>query len=426
MAGRDGDGGWRESSKIFYGWWVVGACFVSMAMAGGIGNLSFPIFLKPLTEEFGWSRAQVSGGISAFMLAIAVTAPLVGRIVGIYGARAVMVPAALVVGLCLMLLARLTSLWQLYALRLGVGVAFTALAHIPVNVTISRWFVRKRGRAMGIAMIGSSVGGLVLTPVVASSVDSLGWRPTLVVLGGVMWVVLAPVLFLLMRNKPADLTLLPDGDTRGVALAGATVVGADEGMSAREAVRSGRFWALVGVYLLAYTCVFSAMVHQYPYFSDQGFPAGQAALLVSTLLGFAVLSGVGFGWASDRYDVLRLSAVCYAFGATGMALLLWAGPVISVAGYIVCFGLLFGGTTPLTALIIGRIFGMKAYGVIYGLYQTVICLSGFIGPISMGYIYDVTGSYRLGFAGVSVGLLCASGLMLLLRSKMSQTVHSVF
>ena len=419
MAGRDGGGGWRESSKIFYGWWVVGACFVSMAMAGGIGNLSFPIFLKPLTEEFGWSRAQVSGGISAFMLAIAVTAPLVGRIVGLYGARAVMVPAALVVGLCLMLLARLTSLWQLYVLRLGVGVAFTALAHIPVNVTISRWFVRKRGRAMGIAMIGSSVGGLVLTPVVASSVDSLGWRPTLVVLGGVMWVVLAPVLFWLIRNKPADLTLLPDGDTRGAALAGATVVGADEGTSAREAVRSGRFWALVGVYLLAYTCVFSAMVHQYPYFTDQGFPAGQAALLVSALLGFAVLSGVSFGWASDRYDVLRLAAVCYAFGATGMALLLWAGPVISVAGYIVCFGLLFGGTTPLTALIIGRIFGMKAYGVIYGLYQTVICLSGFIGPISMGYIYDVTGSYRLGFAGVSVGLLCASGLMLLIRSRTS-------
>jgi len=425
MAGRYGGGGWRESSKIFYGWWVVGACFVSMAMAGGIGNLSFPIFLKPLTEEFGWSRAQVSGGISAFMLAIAVTAPLVGRIVGIYGARAVMVPAALVVGLCLMLLACLTSLWQLYALRLGVGVAFTALAHIPVNVTISRWFVRKRGRAMGIAMIGSSVGGLVLTPVVASSVDSLGWRPTLVVLGGVMWVVLAPVLFVFMRNKPADLSLLPDGDTRGAALTGATVMGADEGMSAHEAVRSGCFWALVGVYLLAYTCVFSAMVHQYPYFTDQGFPAGQAALLVSTLLGFAVLSGVTFGWASDRYDVLRLAAVCYAFGATGMAFLLWAGPVMSVAGYIVCFGLLFGGTTPLTALVIGRIFGMKAYGVIYGLYQTVICLSGFIGPISMGYIYDTTGSYRLGFTGVSVGLLCASGLMLLLRSKMSQTAHSV-
>jgi len=108
-----------------------------------------------------------------------------------------------------------------------------------------------------------------------------------------------------------------------------------------------------------------------------------------------------------------------------MALLLWASPVISVAGYIVCFGLLFGGTTPLTALIIGRIFGMKAYGVIYGFFQTVICLSGFIGPISMGYIYDVTGSYRLGFTGVSVGLLCASVSMLLLRSKITQTAHSV-
>ena len=410
----------RSDSTMFYGWWVVVACFASMSMAGGIGNLSFPIFLKPLTQEFGWSRAQVSGGISAFMLAITLTAPFVGRAVSRYGPRTVMIPAAFFVGLCLMLLSRMTALWQLYLLRIGVGIGFTALAHVPVNVTISRWFVRKRGRAMGAAMIGAPVGGLIMTPLVSSLVESLDWRQTLLVLGGTLWLVLVPTLFALMRNSPEDMGLHPDGESlhtspETVSAAKAT------GLSARDAIRTGRFWALVCIYFLAYNCIFSVMLHQYPYFTDQGFSSQQAALLVSTLLSCAVVSGVSFGWASDRYDPIRLAAVCYASGSLGMTLLLWASPLISVVGYILCFGLLFGGTTPLTALVTGRMFGLRAHGVIYGLYQTVICFSGFIGPTLMGYIYDTTGNYRLGFTAVCIGMMCAAGLMLLLRVKTERT-----
>ena len=100
-----------------------------------------------------------------------------------------------------------------------------------------------------------------------------------------------------------------------------------------------------------------------------------------------------------------------------MALLLWATPGVSVLGFVVCFGLFFGGTTPLTALVTGRMFGLKAHGVIYGFYQTIICLSGFVGPTLMGYIYDTTGSYQLGFSGVGIGLLCSAVLMLVLRTR---------
>ncbi len=416
MAGRDG--GRREgSSAFFYGWWVVVACFVSMSMAGGIGNLSFPVFLKPLSAEFGWSRAQVSGGISAFMLAIALTAPFVGRAVGLYGPRAVMIPAAVLVGLCLMLLSQLTALWQLYLLRLGVGVGFTALAHVPVNIAISRWFTRKRGRAMGTAMIGAPVGGLLMTPFASSCIEWVGWRPTLVILGGLLWLILVPVLFGLLRNTPADLGLLPDGETRRSADDTPLGVEGGEGISARATLRTGRFWALIGIYFLAYGCLFSVMVHQYPYFTDQGFSAQQAALLVSVLLSASVISGLGFGWASERYDPLQLAAGCYALGGIGMALLLWAPPVAAVVGFVVCFGLFFGGTTPLTALVTGRMFGMKAHGVIYGFYQTIICLSGFVGPTLMGFLYDTTGSYQLGFSGIGIGLLCVAWLMLVVRAR---------
>ena len=393
------------------------ACFVSMSMAGSIGNLSFPVFLKPLTVEFGWTRAQVSGGISAFMLAIALTAPFVGRAVGLYGPRAVMIPAAVLMGLCLMLLSQLTALWQLYVLRLGVGVGFTALAHVPVNITISRWFARKRGRAMGTAMIGAPVGGLLMTPFASSCVEWVGWRPTLLILGGLLWLILVPVLWGLLRDTPADLGLLPDGETRRATDDAPGGVEGGAGISARDTVRTGRFWALIGIYFLAYACLFSVMVHQYPYFTDQGFSAQHAALLVSVLLSASVISGLGFGWASERYDPMQLAATCYALGGIGIALLLWAPPRLAVTGFVACFGFFFGGTTPLTALVTGRMFGMKAHGVIYGFYQTVICLSGFVGPTVMGFIYDTTGSYQLGFSGIGIGLLCAAALMLVVRAR---------
>ncbi len=393
------------------------ACFASMSMAGGIGNLSFPVFLKPLTAEFGWTRAQVSGGISAFMLAIALTAPFVGRAVGLYGPRAVMIPAAVLVGLCLMLLSQMTALWQLYLLRLGAGLGFTALAHVPVNIIISRWFARKRGRAMGMAMIGAPVGGLLMTPFASSCIEWMDWRLTLLILGGLLWLILVPVLFRLLRNTPADLGLLPDGETRRTVADFPSDTGVGEGISARDTLRTGRFWALIGIYFLAYSCLFSVMIHQHPYLTDQGFSAQSAALLVSVLLSASVLSGLGFGWASDRYDPMRLAAACYVLGGIGIVLLLWASPVAAMVGFVACFGLFFGGITPLTALVTGRMFGMRAHGVIYSFYQTVICLSGFVGPTVMGFIHDMTGSYQLGFSGVGIGLLCAAALMLVVRAR---------
>ena len=416
MTGRSHGHG-EEASAFFYGWWVVVACFVSMSMAGGIGNLSFPVFLKPLTAEFGWTRAQVSGGISAFMLAIALTAPFVGRAVGLYGPRAVMIPAAVLLGLCLMLLSQMTVLWQLYVLRLGVGVGFTALAHVPVNIVISRWFARKRGRAMGTAMIGAPVGGLLMTPFASSCIEWVDWRLTLLILGGLLWLILVPVLCGLLRDRPADLGLLPDGETGQTADDAPVDAGAGEGISARDTLRTGRFWALIGIYFLTYGCLFSVMIHQYPYLTDQGFSAQYAALLVSVLLSASVIGGLGFGWASERYDPMQLAAGCYALGGVGIALLLWTSPVVAVVGFVACFGLFFGGTTPLTAIVTGHMFGMKAHGVIYGFYQTVICLSGFVGPTVMGFIYDTTGSYQLGFSAVGMGLLCAAMLMLVVRAR---------
>ena len=404
----------HTTPRIFYGWWVVLACLISMTMAGGVCNFAFTVFIKPLAEEFGWTRAQVSGGISAFFLAIALTAPLTGRLIGAYGARRVMLHAASALGLCIMLLSQVTSLVQLYALRFGVGLAFTAMAHIPVNVTLSRWFVKKRGQASGFALIGAALGGLIFTPLTALLVETLGWRLSFAILGTIVWIVLLPVLFFVMRDDPRELGLLPDGAPHEATGASAPPQ-AETGLTASQALRSGRFWALVGLYLLVYASIFSLQTHQFPYFTDLGYTASQSALLVSTALAFSVMGGICFGWASDRADMLLLAAGCYILGALAVATLVPATMPWKPAFYVVFFGLTFGGTTPLTALVISRSFGTKAFGVIYGFFQTVVCLSGFVGPVTMGYVYDSTHSYQQGFVMICLGLLVAAGGMLWLR-----------
>ena len=383
-----------------------------MTIAGGVCNFAFSVFIKPLAQEFGWTRAEVSGGIGAFFIAIAITAPFVGRLIGSYGARRVMLPAAFVAGLCCLLLSQVTSLVQLYGLRFCVGLAFTAMAHIPVNVALSRWFITKRGRASGFALVGSALGGLVFTPLTASLVESLGWRITMGILGLVIWVVQLPVLFFVMRDDPRDLGLLPDGAEKEEGSSAPTSNPLGIGLTASEALRTGRFWALVSLYLLVYASIFSLQAHQFPYFTDLGYSARNAALLVSLALTFSVLGGICFGWVSDRVNVLLLAAGCYALGALGVTSLIPIDAAWKPFFYVVLFGLAFGGTTPLTALIIGRSFGMKAFGVIYGFFQTIVCLSGFVGPIGMGYIYDATHSYQQGFVYILIGLLIASGGML--------------
>lgn len=411
-------------ARIFYGWWVVLACMVSMTIAGGVCNFAFSVFIKPLTGEFGWTRAEVSGGVGAFFVAVAIAAPFVGRLIGCYGARKIMLPATFVSGLCCLLLSQVTSLAQLYGLRFCVGLAFTAMAHIPVNMTLSRWFIKKRGRASGIALVGSALGGLVFTPLAASLVESLGWRITMEILGLIVWVILLPVLFFLMRDDPDDLGLLPDGAEKEEGSLAPVSDPTDVGLTVGQALRTGRFWTLVSLYLLLYASVFSLQAHQFPYFTDLGYPASNAALLVSVALTFSVFGGICFGWVGDRINVFLLAAGCYAMGALGVSSLMLTDAAAKPFAYVVLFGLTFGGTTPLTALIIGRSFGMKAFGVIYGVFQTVVCLSGFVGPICMGYIYDATHSYQQGFVYILAGLLIAAGGMLWLSCEPVDNIAS--
>ena len=417
------DQGPGEQPTIFYGWWIVAACFTSMLIAGGATFFALPVFLKPLAEEFRWSRAEVSGGIAVFLISVAVGSPLVGGLTSRYGARKVMVPAAILAGLSLILLAWLTRMWQFYALRLLMGFGFVALAHVPVSVTVFRWFVKKRGQALAIALIGMRLGGLIFTPLAALLIERLGWQTAFMVLGLSIWLLLLPIIILIVRNDPKDLGLLPDGDAAEVhGAASAATVASDPDTSVRAALKTSSFWVILGVYVPLYMSLVSMLVHQFPHITDVGYTPASAGMVVSAVLAFAAIGGLAFGWASDRLDARFLAAACIIMGAAAAVLLTQAVSPWLLSGYVVLFGLAYGGMDPVVAVVARRTFGAKAYGVVYGLYQSVICISGLVGVTLLGYVYDATSSYHWGFLMMAAGLTVSAVLLLCTRTAALVTV----
>ena len=405
-----------EKSAIFYGWWVVAAGLTSLLIAGGTMFYALPVFLKPLAEEFGWSRAEISGGISILLVSVAIGSPLVGGLINRYGVHKIMAPAAVISGLTLILLSWVTQMWQFYALRFLMGFGFVALVHIPVSITVFRWFVKKRGQALAMALIGMPLGGLVFTPVTAFLIERLGWQTAFTILGLSIWLLLLPIIIFVVRNDPKDLGLLPDGNAvETEVIAGDSTVATDGDMPVREALRSGSFWMILAIFLFLYTGIIGMIVHQFPHITDVGYTSASAGLAVSAVLAFSAIGGLSFGWASDRLDARYLAAIAATMGALGVLLLTQPASLWLLSGYVVLFGLAYGGTDPVMAVIVRRTFGAEAYGVVYGFYQSTVCMGGLIGATLLGYVYDATSSYRWGFVIVVAGYVLGVGLILRLR-----------
>ena len=379
---------------IFYGWWIVAVCLVHMALASGICNLAFPVFFVPFADEFGWTRTAIAGGISITLLTIGLTAPFAGRLTDRYGPRRVMIPATLLSALLLLALSRFNALWQLYALRALLGVTFACMAHLPVNVILAHWFDRYRGRATGIALLGPALGGLLFTPLLSLLVETVGWRTGLLC-SAVLMALSLPLLVFAMRDTPQQSGLHPDG-------AAANADGTPRpshivGPTPAQVVRTRRFWFLLSVYFFLLFGTFSMFTHQLPYFIDAGHSLQDASLMVSAILICSLIAGVLCGWASEHVDAYGLAASVCGCGAVALIILLGNPTGLSTVIYVVLFGIAYGGVSIMMVMVVSRSFGTRAFGVIYGYFQTTICFAGFLGPVAIGLIYDTFQGYRNGF-----------------------------
>ncbi|MGH8708172.1 MAG: MFS transporter [Burkholderiales bacterium] len=402
---------------FFYGWAIVAIAFVTMAF-GVNARTAFSLLFPPILAEFGWQRATAAGAFSFGFLVTAVFSPLLGKLMDRFGPRLAMELAVGVTGLGLVLAAFVSQPWHLYVtLGVLVGAGSTILGYTGHGLFLPNWFVRRRGLAMSIAFSGVGIGSILLLPAIQWAIEAHGWRATCVTMGVVVLAVLAP-LNLLLRQRPQDLGLEPDGDlapASGGLSKGDNVV--DRAWAAVDwtlarAMRTARFWWVATGYFTALTAWYAVQVHQTKYLVEAGFSGTYAAWA----LGFVSLAGIpgqiALGHLSDRigrewvWTVGCLGfAICYAallaISAAPSAVLLWT--------MVIAQGFLGYGMTSVVGAIPAEIFQGRHYGGIFGTLMGGAVAGGAFGPWLFGLIYDLTGTYAAGF-WIAIGACAYSAL----------------
>lgn len=405
----------RIGDRIFYGWVVVGAIIVSGFIMMGV-NSSFGVFFKSLEETFSLTRAATSSVLSVRMIFSGLAAFLAGWAIDRYGPRKVFSIMGFFIGLSLILTGLTTAAWQLfitYGLLISVG---TGAVYVVTTATILRWFNRKRGLAIGIAGIGGGFGTAVLSPLSAILINSLGWRNTIMLLGGLAWLVMLPVA-LLFKKDPREIGALPDGEAPGYQPAGAEMETAPSPRRPLSRVfRSQSFWAILFIWLTMAFSSFFIMTHIVPHAIDMGFSSIQAATILS-VGGIALIVGRLFaGIISDRVSAKWVAVVSSLIQSAAILGLIWGKELWMLYLFGLVHGLTFGSFGTSITVLIGRTFSLDNIGKILGILEIGIFIGGAIGPYLGGLIFDATGSYATAFLIMAGAVLLRVLLVTLVKT----------
>jgi MFS family permease len=407
--------------RLYYGWVIVGV----LALAGFTQtSQTFPVWgvlLKPITEEMGWSRTAFSGamGVGTVLGAFVglAVAPFIDRV----GPRWPMVGAFAVIGLSLVFMAGMDALWQFYLLLVLGRVLHLGVVSISTESTIPKWFMAKRGMAVGIGTSGNRIGSAI-TPVYVQALILLSsWRLSLVVIGIVVWVVSLVPVALFMRRGPEELGLQPDGAPApplrgpmpGIEPSGQSrMLNADgPAYSRAQVLRTRAFYMLMGADAVLMTVIPTTSLHLIPFFTDRGISPefGVAVVALSSLIG--VVGSLVAGWLRDRVGSQRVAMVSFlSFGGLFVLLPLVFSPTSALL-WGLGYGLIQGAIIISVQVLIADYFGPRHLAAIRGMVMPVRSVGQAAGPVLAGIAFDTTGGYGAVFAAFVVLNLCAAGLI---------------
>lgn len=340
-------------------------------------------------------------GFTIYFLLTGLAAPLVGSLADRYGVRGVIAAGALVTGLGFASLNLLQSLWHFYVAQFFIGVGMAAIGQVPASAMVSNWFIKRRGTAIGIMSTGIGAGILVLAPLVGSFlIPNFGWRTSYLALG-IFTLILIPLALFVVRTKPADMGLYPDGieSPEDVAEAKASL-SAVKGLSLKVTLGTAAFWLLAVTFFINGFSGLGVIQNQVPHLQDIGFPLAMAA---NALTGLGLGSAIGkfiFGWLCDQIKAKYACAISFVLLAVGTIILMSvkpASPLAIIWLYAITLGLGAGGWLPTMSMLISINFGLTSYGAIFGMISLVQAVGGAFGPLFGGYMYDMMNTYQWAF-----------------------------
>lgn len=409
-----------RAGTLYPGWRVLAGAFVCAALTVGFTSYIFGMFLKPVTEEFGISRANFNNGMIAYLIGGGLMAPLVGNLLDRVPARRLFALAGVVFGCTLMLISRASALWMILAL-IFVPLTFAAgiCGALGANTVVVRWFQRRRGRALGMLALSTSIGGFISQPLTAYLIAAHGWRHALFLIGlGAVAIFLAAV-FLALRGQPSpqDPGHAQEFRPARVEGGGQHAVAAERTWTHRQLLSDHNFWLLTLGLALLFGTDQAVLVSQFSFFQDIGLDMKTAALLVSVKTLSAIGGKLIVGFLSDRVN-LRLLYACVAMSnVTLMGLYILQPSFWVLLASVAVFGVAVGGVFPLWATIMAWLFGARSYGKVMGASLIVMQPFAVVFLRFIGEVYDRTGSYRPAFAVFMALTLLSILLVSLVRPR---------
>ncbi len=404
---------------IFYGWVIVAVTFVSMGI-GVNARTSFSLFFAPIIDEFGWDRGTTAGAFSFGFVISALLSPAMGRLMDRTGPRTVMELGTVLMAGGLMLAPLTTQPWHLY-LSIGVlvGAGSICLGYSGQSLFLPNWFVARRGLAVGIAFAGVGVGSVTLLPWILTIIDRAGWRAAAFSVGLILLVVLVP-LNLLLRKRPEDLGLRPDGDGAAAATAApapSNIVDpawATVDWTLARALRTRRFWWIALGYFCALYIWYAVQVHQTKYLVEIGFSSTTAAWALGLVSAFGIPGQIVLGHLSDRIGrewIWAIASFGFAICFAILMLLQHRPSLALVYVMVVAQGFLGYGLTSVMGAVVAEIFQGRAFGTIFGTIMMVALAGGAAGPLVTGVLHDRLGDYNAAFGlGIAVAAISAAAI----------------
>jgi MFS family permease len=415
-AGSGGTAGQGLSLRLpfFYGWLLVAVAFVTMAV-GVNARTAFSLLFPPILDEFGWERGITAGAFSFGFLVSALVTPMVGRLMDLRGPRIVVEAGTVLMGVGLLLATLVREPWQLY-LTLGalVGAGVNCLAYTAQSLYLTNWFVRRRGLALSIAFSGVGLGAVTILPWLQTLIAGAGWRSACWALGLLVLALLVP-LNLLLKRRPEDLGLEPDGMTAEKTATGRHANIVDHAWAAVDwtlgrALRKGRFWWIALAYFGGLFSWYAVQVHQTKYLIEIGFGAAEAAWALGLVSLVAVPGQIALGHLSDRIGrewVWTIGNLGFVICCVALILMRDQPTTLLLYAMVVAQGTLGYGLTSVMGAIPAEIFEGRHYGSIFGTVMLSAILGGAAGPWLAGMLHDMTGSYLAAF-WISAGWSAAS------------------
>ena len=417
----------QDRKKIFYGWYVVGACVIITLYTGGVVHFGFTAVFEPIADEFNWSYVQISLASSLRGLEMGLLAPFMGFLVDRYGPRRLIFGGGILICLGFLVLSRVDSLPMFYLAFAFLACGMSTTAGTVLMTAVANWFDRKAGVAIGIVACGFGLGGL-LVPAVTGLIDWLAWRNAMVIVGLGILVIVLP-LSLLVRHKPEQYGYYPDGELikpADVKEPKDIPPVSEINISTGQAIRGRTFWQL-GISSMCHAFVVGAVItHIMPYLSSVDITRSTSSVVAFILPAVSVIGRLSSGWLGIRFGSRPVFAASFILMTIGVIIfgLISVDMLWLLIPFVITFSLGWGCSVTSRLSVLRESFGRGNFGKILGFISGMMMLANVTGAPLAGWVYDTWGSYQGAWFGYGAVTLLASVLVFTIPAKTGKLVDN--